>query len=214
MNKKQKKLFLWWSVGIGTGLFIMFLLLFSNLNRISIASDIVMGHGWGVGNSGSVLTIFSSSFIPDRLLVCEEEYDDCWDSCEADDGEMLFVAPDYDFVYDGDDCYDVCEDNYDTCYDGCWVNNTETYVWNGIRPTNIDSFFETNYPIFYSNVKENCESFVFSGTWISNEEEVGCTDAFMIGWFCDGRGISSALTVCEGVGGTPVCEPDKIVCQI
>ncbi len=181
----------------------------------------------------------------DEFLVCEET---CMILPELDLDDLEFAQPNFyikyievipsayayvlEPVYDEacvDDCYDVlfiADDEcaiigYD-CYDGCQMNITEIYEWNGIRPTNINNFYETNYPDFYSNLQEVCEGGFYDGVWVAEQNQIGClnfawddlAEGIFIDMMCNSANIKSAGEVCETIGGTFTCEINKITCEI
>jgi len=115
-----------------------------------------------------------------------------------------------------EDDEDICNDNYiATLTSDCSRNcEEETYTWDGIPVTNLDTFTQTAFPNFYEMSQSKCEFFIFGGTWLSQADKIGCTDMGWFGdWMCETRSHVSAKEVCNQIGKSWSCQDGEIVCK-
>lgn len=205
LTKKQKKIGLWVG-GIIFALLIILLSMPAGISRVHAITRMSGASSYGGGDSAfaMLLSVFRSELNIEEVAVCEESYDSCILTC--DEGLL--------WVDDGEDCYDLCDDAYETCFFDSFEDITEGVTWNGVKPTDINAFFENGYPMFYESSRWWCEDFIFGGVWVDSANKVGCTEGWMLTFGCDSESIQSALDVCNTIGGTVICTDDEITCSI
>lgn len=194
-------------------------------------------YGHDTTSQGRISSLLHSLGIPrdfDVIIDGESmclDYE-CWamadaeyEACIAGDGDIELrqftdtpfsiipaayaIADDY---YDSD----ACDTEYDLMLrDECQIPcPQEVYVWDGTPITDVNSFFETNYPEFYARSASKCTFFIYDGTWVASSTKIGCVDFnFFMESTCTSASISSAKNVCETIGKTFICTDGDISCN-
>jgi len=207
-------------------LVLIFLIAFILLLSVKIHKIDLSSHGHGDIKRGFFSSLFTTLGItenPDYIDDFGESYcfnDDCWDNAEEEydaccgDEIIPFGIP---IVYIGGGifggCSIECEEEYqDTLINECSERcEEEVYTWDGTPVNNLGEFSRTAFPNFMRDSESMCESFVIGGTWVSNQDKVGCEDSTLM--FCDTNSLTSAGEVCETIGYTWECSLTGVYCE-
>jgi len=147
------------------------------------------------------------------MIMAEIDYEDCTGGELAEFGIIPFELVVMPLI--GEE-FPECEEEYELNVRECIVNCEETYTWDGTPITDINSFYEINYPLFYENAWWRCSGWIADGEFIMEANEFGCKN-FRARYFsdrtCEGKGIKSAGEVCTAIGKTFTCNENEVTCS-
>lgn len=218
-NKKQQNKYhtlIKWGIAIVLLLF----LLFGMKGCFGVGLDYKIPTGIGeykYSFGESFRDLFTVNKIPD--YVDDEGVEYCFEyDCSDEAYETYEDCLDAEAMFVGDGGFDPeseCWDMYETTlFDECAVNcDEESYEWDGTEVTNVGEFYGYAFPNAVESWEFRCESFLHGGTWVQEEDRIGCVEGNWLG--CDSNSVQSGGEVCEQIGYTFTCgDGHNILCEV